>query len=86
MLQSMTDDTIKLQVERILNTIRPAIIADGGNIQFVSYKDGVVSVKLSGACVGCPASSYTMKLGVEQALTKELSFVHTVQAVEDDEY
>lgn len=81
----MTDKDVELQVEQILDKIRPAIGVDGGDIRFVSYKQGIVYVKLGGACVGCPASSYTMKLGVEQAIRTELTFVSGVQAVESDE-
>lgn len=81
----MTDKDVELQVEQVLDKIRPAIVADGGDIQFVSYNQGIVYVKLSGACVGCPASSYTMKLGVEQAIRTELTFVSSVLAVESDE-
>lgn len=81
----MVEHTIAQQIEQVLEKIRPAIVADGGNIEFVSYENGLVLVKLTGACVRCPASSYTMKLGVEQAIKKELSFVQAVEAVDREE-
>lgn len=78
----MTDTHVHEQVQQILDTIRPAILSDGGDIQFVSYEQGIVYVRLSGACVGCPASFYTLKLGVEDAVKKQLPFVQSVEAVE----
>lgn len=78
----MTDTQVHEQVQQILDTIRPAILSDGGDIQFVSYEQGIVYVRLSGACVGCPASFYTLKLGVEDAVKKQLPFVQSVEAVE----
>jgi Fe-S cluster biogenesis protein NfuA len=78
----MTDAYVGEQVQQILDVIRPAIVSDGGDIQFVSYKQGVVYVQLSGACVGCPMSFYTLKLGVEDAIKKQLPFVQSVEAVE----
>lgn len=80
----MADLRVQAQVEDILNTIRPAVLADGGNIEFVSYEHGIVYVKLSGACVGCPASLYTLKLGVEEAVKKQLPFVKAVEAVDPE--
>ena len=78
----MTDTQVHEQVQQILDTIRPAILSDGGDIQFVSYEQGIVYVRLSGACVGCPASFYTLKLGVEDAVKRQLPFVQAVEAVE----
>ena len=78
----MIDTHVHEQVQQILDTIRPAILSDGGDIQFVSYEQGIVYVRLSGACVGCPASFYTLKLGVEDAVKKQLPFVQSVEAVE----
>ncbi len=78
----MTDIQVQERVQQILDTIRPAILSDGGDIQFVSYKLNVVYVRLSGACVGCPASFYTLKMGVEDAVKKQLPFVQAVEAVE----
>lgn len=78
----MTDIQVQEQVQQILDVIRPAIVSDGGDIQFVSYKQSIVYVRLSGACVGCPTSFYTLKLGVEDAVKKQLPFVQAVEAIE----
>ncbi|MDR2140362.1 MAG: NifU family protein [Deltaproteobacteria bacterium] len=58
----------KDQVEAVLGKIRPMLQADGGNIELVDVNEGVVSVRLVGACCGCPMSQMTLKNGVEQAL------------------
>jgi Fe-S cluster biogenesis protein NfuA len=81
----MTDQGIIQQIEEVLEQIRPNIQMDGGDIEFVRYEDGVVYVKLLGACVGCPASLYTLKLGVEEALKERLADVREVVAVEDED-
>ena len=52
--------------------VKPAVESDGGNIRFMSYKEGVVSVLLQGACSGCPSSSVTLKQGIENLLKKML--------------
>jgi len=52
--------------------VRPAVESDGGNIRFMSYEDGTVSVLLQGACSGCPSSTVTLKQGIESLLKKML--------------
>ncbi len=81
----MTDQGIIQQIEEVLEQIRPNIQMDGGEIEFVRYEDGIVYVRLLGACVGCPASMYTLKLGVEEALRERLADVREVVAVEDED-
>lgn len=76
-----TDDSIR-KIEEVLEQLRPNIQMDGGDIEFVSFKDGIVSIRLHGACVGCPASMYTVKLGIEQSLKDHLSDVQEVVVVE----
>ena len=53
------------------NEIRPAVAMDGGDIQFYSYEDGVVSLHLQGACSSCPSSTMTLKMGIENRLREE---------------
>lgn len=72
-------------IEEILEKLRPTIMRDGGNIQLVRYENGVVYVRLMGACVNCPASLFTLKLGVEQAIKQHLPEVNEVVALEPDE-
>lgn len=69
------------QVEAVLATVRPTLKADGGDIELIDVKDGVVQVSLTGACHGCPMSQMTLKHGVEKAIKKAIPEVKTVIAV-----
>ncbi len=69
------------EVEKIINEIRPALQADGGNIELIDVQDGVVKVKLLGACGSCPMSQLTLKRGVEARLKAKLPAVKEVVAV-----
>lgn len=69
------------KVEKIINTIRPAIQADGGDIELVDVKDGVVKVRLTGACVGCPMSQMTLENAIAKKLKVEIAEVKKVEAV-----
>jgi len=69
------------KVEAALNRIRPALLADGGNVELVDVKEGVVKVKLIGACSGCPMATMTLKHGIEQALKEEIPEVKEVVAI-----
>ena len=73
-------DTKKL-VEQALEKIRPMLQRDGGDIELVEVNDGVVKVRLTGACKGCPMSQMTLKQGVEKMLLKEVPGLKEVQAV-----
>ena len=69
------------KVQAVLNKIRPSLQADGGDIELVSIKDGIVSVKLQGHCAGCPMSQMTIKNGVERILKQQVPEVKEVVAV-----
>jgi Fe-S cluster biogenesis protein NfuA len=69
------------KVEAALNKVRPALMADGGDVELVDVTDGVVKVKLTGACGGCPMSQMTLKMGIERLLKKEVPEVKEVIAV-----
>jgi Fe-S cluster biogenesis protein NfuA len=70
------------EVNRVIDQIRPILQADGGNIEVVSVSDdGVVSVKLKGACVHCPSSIMTLKQGVEKILMEQIPQVKEVVSV-----
>ena len=69
------------KVEAVLDQIRPALMMDGGNVQLVDVKDGVVSVKLTGACSGCAMATLTLKHGIERILKEKLPEVKEVVAV-----
>ncbi len=72
---------MKEKVEKALDKIRPALMADGGNVELVEIKDGVVKVKLTGACGGCPMSQMTLKMGIERQLKSEIPEIKEVVAV-----
>jgi len=74
------NDTKQL-VEKALEKIRPMLQRDGGDIELVEVNDGVVKVRLTGACKGCPMSQMTLKQGVEKMLLKEVPGLKEVQAV-----
>ena len=69
------------KVEKALEKIRPALMADGGDVELVEVKEGVVKVRLTGACGGCPMSQMTLKMGIERHLKKEVPEVKEVIAV-----
>jgi Fe-S cluster biogenesis protein NfuA len=73
---------MKEKVESALNKIRPALQADGGDVELVEVgEDGVVKVRLKGACSGCPMSQMTLKMGIERILKKEIPEVKSVESV-----
>lgn len=72
---------MKEKVEKALDKIRPSLMADGGNVELVDVEEGVVKVKLTGACGGCPMSQLTLKMGIERFLKKEIPEVKEVIAV-----
>jgi Fe-S cluster biogenesis protein NfuA len=72
---------MKEQIEKALETIRPALQADGGDIQFVSVDKGVVKVRLQGACGSCPMATMTLKQGVEVRLKEMVPGVLSVESV-----
>ena len=70
------------KVQEVLNQVRPALQADGGDVELVDVSDdGVVSVKLTGACGSCPMSTMTLKMGIEKALMEQLPEVKEVVQV-----
>lgn len=74
---------IKEKVEKALATIRPALEADGGNIELIDVDEaqGIVKVRLMGACSGCPMAQMTLKMGVENAIKKEVPEIKEVLSV-----
>jgi Fe-S cluster biogenesis protein NfuA len=70
------------KVQEVLNRIRPMLQADGGDVELVDMEDGVVKVRLKGACSGCPMSRMTLKNGIEKLLKEEIAEVVSVESVE----
>ena len=69
------------KVDQILDTVRPALIADGGNVELVEVADNIVKLRLQGACAGCPMSQMTLKMGIERELKKHLPEIDQVISV-----
>jgi Fe-S cluster biogenesis protein NfuA len=69
------------KIEEILNQIRPNLKRDGGNVELVDASDGIVKVRLTGACGGCPMASMTLKQGVERVLKEKIPEIKQVVAV-----
>lgn len=72
---------MKEKVESVLQQVRPALQADGGDVELVDVNDGIVSVRLTGACNGCPMATMTLKEGIERVLKEQLPEVKEVIAV-----
>jgi len=70
------------EVEMVLDTIRPSLMADGGNVELVDIDDGVVKVRLVGSCSSCSSSTMTLKMGIERALKKAIPMVRCIESVE----
>jgi len=75
--------SIEEKIKQSLNKISPALQADGGDIQFISWdgKNGIVQVQLMGMCAGCPMAQVTLKEGVEAQLKKDVPEVKSVESV-----
>ena len=71
------------QVEQVIQRIRPAVQMDGGDLELVGIEEGVVKVRLSGACHGCPSSMMTLKMGIERAIRAQVPEIVSVEAVTD---
>jgi Fe-S cluster biogenesis protein NfuA len=78
----MMGDVIHEKVQKALETIRPYLQADGGDVELVKVTpEGIVEVKLTGACIDCPMSQMTLRAGVERALIREVPGIRRVEAV-----
>lgn len=74
------DDIMKEKVEAALQKVRPMLQADGGDVELVDVQDGIVTVRLQGACGGCPMSQMTLKNGIERILKQEVPEVVSVES------
>jgi Fe-S cluster biogenesis protein NfuA len=79
-VQQQTPD-MWARVERVLDTIRPYVQGDGGDIELIDVTDGIVQLRLAGACVGCMHSMMTLQAGIERMLKQEIPEVRVVEAV-----
>ncbi len=72
---------MKEKIEAALADIRPSLQADGGDVELVDVENGIVKVRLTGACGGCPMSQMTLKQGIEAYIKKEIPEILSVEAV-----
>jgi len=72
---------MKEKVEKVLNDIRPALRADGGDVELVDVENNIVKVRLKGACAGCPMSQMTLKQGIERYIKKLIPEIISVESV-----
>jgi Fe-S cluster biogenesis protein NfuA len=80
-LGAIKEDKMNENIEKVLEQIRPSLQADGGDVELIGVKDGIVSVRLTGACGCCPMSTMTMKMGIEKLLKSKLPEVREVVSV-----
>ncbi|HLQ82233.1 MAG TPA: NifU family protein [Pseudogracilibacillus sp.] len=69
------------QVQEVLNKLRPFLLRDGGDVELIDVEDGVVLLRLMGACGNCPSSAITLKAGIERALTSEVPGIKEIEQV-----
>jgi Fe-S cluster biogenesis protein NfuA len=73
---------MKDKVEKVLDEIRPGLQADGGDVELVDVtEDGIVKVRLTGACAGCPMSTMTLKMAIEKKIKERIPEIKTVEQV-----
>lgn len=77
---------LRKRVDEVIDTIRPNLQADGGDVELVNVTDeGVVQVRLQGACHGCPMAAMTLQMGIERILKNEIPEVQSVENVTDED-
>ncbi|MGR6117153.1 MULTISPECIES: NifU family protein [Aeribacillus] len=80
-VDSMSDVQIKEQVQEVLDKLRPFLLRDGGDCELVDVEEGIVKLRLLGACGSCPSSTITLKAGIERALLEEVPGIVEVEQV-----
>ena len=78
----MDEENIELKIKMLINKIRPFLISDGGNLEFVKYEDNIVYVRLLGACSNCSMMDITLKDGVEELIINEIPEVKEVRKID----
>ncbi|MFB4163145.1 MULTISPECIES: NifU family protein [Alteribacillus] len=76
-----TTEDMHAQVQEVLEKLRPFLLRDGGDVELVDVEDGIVKVRLMGACGSCPSSTITLKAGIERALLEEVPGVVELEQV-----
>lgn len=76
------NNDIELRIKAIIDKVRPFLISDGGNLEFVKYEDNIVYVKLTGACQDCPMLDVTLKDGIKELIINEIPEVKEVKNID----
>ena len=82
MVIEMSENNIELKIISIIDKIRPFIISDGGNIEFVKYEDNIVYIDLTGACKDCSMIDVTLKDGIEEIIINDIPEVKEVRIID----
>ena len=69
------------KINEVLDKIRPFLINDGGNIEFIKYEDGICYIKFTGACINCALNSFTLNDGIKEALINEIPEIIDVKLI-----
>lgn len=77
----MSEQDVQFQVQEVLDKLRPFLLRDGGDCELVDVEEGVVKLRLLGACGTCPSSTITLKAGIERALIEEVPGIVEVEQV-----
>ncbi len=77
-------ENIETRIIAVIDKLRPFLVSDGGNIEFVKFEDGICYVRLLGHCQGCPMMEVTLKDGIELAITSEVEEVIEVRNIDDE--
>ena len=72
---------MKEKIQKVIDKLRPMLQADGGDVECVDVEDGIVKVRLQGACAGCPMSQMTLKNGIERMMKQEIPEVKAVENI-----
>jgi Fe-S cluster biogenesis protein NfuA len=78
-----TNTDLRDRVQAVLEEVRPNLQADGGDVELVDVIDGVVKVRLQGACHGCPMAAMTLQMGIERVIKSQIPEITAVEKVED---
>lgn len=79
----MKKSEIELQIISLIDKIRPFLISDGGNLEYIKYEDNIVYVRLSGACKDCSMIDFTLKDGIEEMIVNEIPEVKEVRNIDE---
>lgn len=77
----MNEENIEMRIIALIDKLRPFLVSDGGNLEFVEYKDNIVYVRLMGACKDCSMMDITLKDGIEELIVNEIPEVKEVRNV-----